>query len=442
MPIPTTTIPILTILMLLLTSSFIPSLNPIQLQSAYAITFRNTKNLSNNDGDSTDPQVEATGNKVYIVWKDESKGNGDILFRRSTDGGKSFDKTINLSNNNGESSDPKISKSGNNVYVVWRDDSTGDGDIYFRRSTSNGDSFGSTKNLSNDPNESRDPEVAAIGNKVYVAWIDVDLDFDFPDELFFRRSTNEGDSFGGTIKNINGVRDCIHGPQIDAVGNNVYITYNFGCEEDQRVAFARSTNNGASFSSSVIIASIEGVIGGFETKAVGNNVYVVWSDSDDIFLRKSTNNGGSFGSERNISNNLGNSFNPDLDITGRNVYVSWVDDTPGNNDILFRRSTNEADSFGSTKNLSNNDGNSNNPQISSLGTAVRIVWEDETPGNNDIFFRASGNKGDSFGSTRNLSDNEGDSSDSMIISAEDNIYTVWQDNTLGNFDILFKKGTD
>ena len=118
-PIPTVAITVIvTLMLLLLTSSFIPSLNPIRLQSAYAITFRGTKNLSNNDGDSTNPLVEATGNIVYVVWTDESKGNGDILFKRSTDGGKSFDKTINLSNNNGESSEPRIAKSGNNLYVV------------------------------------------------------------------------------------------------------------------------------------------------------------------------------------------------------------------------------------------------------------------------------------------------------------------------------------
>ena len=144
----------------------------------------------------------------------------------------------------------------------------------------------------------------------------------------------------------------------------------------------------------------------------------------------------------NLSNNEGNSFDPDLDVTGKNVYVTWVDDTPGNNDILFRKSTNEGNSFGSTKNLSNNEGNSDNPQISSLGTAVRIVWQDETQGNSDIFFKASGNRGDSFEYTRNLSDNDGGSFNPMIISAEDNVYTVWQDDTPGNFDIFFKKGVD
>jgi hypothetical protein len=438
---------IMPLAILLLSSTIVMATsNSILPSAAYAISFGSTKNLSNNDGDSLDPQIDATGNNVYTVWSDSSEGDADTFFKGSTTSGDSFQSTKDLSNGkDGEAVEQHIAKEGNNVYVVWSED----GDIFFKRSTNNGASFGSTINLSNDPHDSSDPDIASIGSKVYVTWIDRDPEIDFPEEIFFKRSTNEGSSFGSTIKDIHGFRDCIHDPQIDASGNNVYITYNFGCEEDQRVAFVRSTNNGASFSDRMEIVNIEGSIRGFETKAFGSNVYIVWSDTrtqaggiDDTFFRKSTNNGASFGSEVNLSSNGGSSFDPDLDVTGKNVYVTWVDDTPGNNDILFRKSTNEGDSFGSTKNLSSNGGDSDNPQISSIGTSVRIVWQDDTQGNSDIFFKASGNRGDSFGSTRNLSDNDGGSLNPMIISAEDNVYTVWQDDTPGNFDIFFKKGVD
>jgi hypothetical protein len=437
---------IMPLAILLLSSTIVMATsNSVLPPAAYAITFEKTKNLSNNDGDSLDPQIDATGNNVYTVWSDSSEGDADTFFKRSATSGDSFQSTKDLSNGkNGEAFEQHIAKEGNNVYVVWSED----GDIFFKRSTNNGQSFGSTVNLSNDPHDSRDPDIASIGSKVYVTWIDTDLEEpDNNEEIFFKRSTNEGSSFGSTIKNIHGFRDCLHAPQIDATGNNVYITYNSGCEEDQRVDFVRSTNNGASFSDRIEIVDIEGSIRGFETKAFGSNVYIVWSDSrsggsDDTFLRKSTNNGASFGNEVNLSNNEGSSFDPDLDVTGKNVYVSWVDDTPGNNDIFFRKSTNEGNSFASTMNLSNNEGNSDNPQISSLGTAVRIVWQDDTQGNSDIFFKASGNRGESFGSTKNLSNNNGGSFNPMIISAEDNVYTVWSDDTPGNSDIFFKKGVD
>ena len=48
------------------------------------------------------PQITASGNNVYVVWSDSTTGNADIFFKRSTDGGATFSSpSINLSNNAG-----------------------------------------------------------------------------------------------------------------------------------------------------------------------------------------------------------------------------------------------------------------------------------------------------------------------------------------------------
>jgi threonine dehydrogenase-like Zn-dependent dehydrogenase len=68
----------------------------------------------------------------------------------------------------------------------------------------------------------------------------------------------------------------------------------------------------------------------------------------------------------------------DLETTGSNVYLAWSDrpfETACDinlqcNDILFLRSTDNGAHFGSTKNLSNNDGDSNNPQMDLHGSNV------------------------------------------------------------------------
>jgi len=193
-----------------------------------------------------------------------------------------------------------------------------------------------------------------------------------------------------------------------------------------------------------------------DLEATGSNVYLTWSDRpfesacdinsrcNDILFVKSTDNGAHFGSISNLSNNDGHSIIPQMDLHGSNVYIVWQDNTPGNFDIFFRVSTNNGSTFSPSeaKNLSNNAGNSINAQISSVSDAVRIVWQDDTLGDSDILFKASGNEGATFGSTKNLSNNDGDSSVPQIISSGGNIYVVWQDDTPGNFDILFKKGVD
>lgn len=45
-------------------------------------------------------------------------------------------------------------------------------------------------------------------------------------------------------------------------------------------------------------------------------------------------------------------------VSGSNVYVVWLDNTPGNFEILLRKSINAGATFGSTINVSQNAGSS------------------------------------------------------------------------------------
>ena len=150
-----------------------------------------------------------------------------------------------------------------------------------------------------------------------------------------------------------------------------------------------------------------------------------------VRFTRSTDNGKSFESPKDFG--PGNS--PNMDIISNNVYVAW-------SGISFKAGTNNGASFGSTKTFGND---ANEPRISSSGNAVRIVWTGSTStGPNDIFFIASGNEGSSFDSIKNLSNNIGDSIQPQIISSGGNVYAVWSDNTdsSGGYRTFFKKGVD
>jgi hypothetical protein len=112
------------------------------------------------------PSVAASGNNAYVVWKESSLNVTNIWYRRSTDGGASFGGIVNLTN--GSLFEPAIAASGNNVYVVWHDNTTQAGvaqfDILYRRSTNGGANFGSTVNLSNTPQASTIPAIVASNN--------------------------------------------------------------------------------------------------------------------------------------------------------------------------------------------------------------------------------------------------------------------------------------
>ena len=229
-------------------------------------------------------------------------------------------------------------------------------------------------------------------------------------------------------------------PQIAISGNNVYVVWDEDNGGNFDIFFAASNNNGTSFGLPINLSNNPLSSEFPQIAASGNNVYVTWQDrnlgNSDILYRTSNNNGTSFGSTLNISENLGFSALPQIAASGNNVYVTWQDNTPGNDDIFFAVSNNNGTSFGLPMNISKTIGNSVNPQIATSGKNVYVTWQDRTPGNNDIFLAASNNNGTSFGLSMNISNTVGTSEAPEIAVSSNNVYVTWQDNTPGNLDIF------
>ena len=181
-----------------------------------------------------------------------------------------------------------------------------------------------------------------------------------------------------------------------------------------------------------------------QVTAEGNNVYVVWQDETngnyDVYFAYSPDNGRNFESVRNLSKNNGTSELPQVTAEGNNVYVVWQDDTNGNYDINFAYSSDNGKSFESVRNLSKNNGTSELPQVTAEGNNVYVVWQDNTTGNYDIIFKSSSTNGTNFKSTRNLSKNNGTSEYPQIESHKDVFYVAWKDRTTGTDRIYFKEG--
>ena len=97
------------------------------------------------------------------MWGDSSlagEGNSNIFFKRSTDNGNSFGSIKDF----GPGSIAQLDTISNNVYIVWVN---GDNDIAFKASKNNGASFGSTKILGDD---GVDPQISSSGNAVSIVW--------------------------------------------------------------------------------------------------------------------------------------------------------------------------------------------------------------------------------------------------------------------------------
>jgi hypothetical protein len=348
----------------------------------------------------------------------------------------------NLSDNEGSSLFPQIAASGNNVYVVWADNTnpTGSIDLFFRKSIDGGSTFGPTQNLlENAPGESvGQPQVVASGNNVFVVW-----DNGNPEDgnkILLRKSIDAGMTFSPIVELSDTIPESFTAPQVIASGNNVYVAW----ESNTNVFFTRSLDAGASFEP----VSIGDEAGGNFAKIAtsGNNVAVVWQSAPggqpgdiDTLFAVSTDGGASFGPVKNLNESIGGrNTNPHVALTGNSVYVVWEHDT-GKTDIVFARSTDAGTSFDPVKILSQDTPDSFEPQLASIGSNVYVIW-----GGEDTFFSRSTNEGASFEPVQNLSNNGGDFTHGGLrigVSSND-VYVVWVDNSLGNESVFLARSTD
>ena len=83
------------------------------------------------------------GDNVYITWWTNKTGNDEVMFRVSNDAGGTFGDKINLSNTTTtDSQDAEIAADGSNVVVTWWERNQTSDEPAARVSTDNGQTFG------------------------------------------------------------------------------------------------------------------------------------------------------------------------------------------------------------------------------------------------------------------------------------------------------------
>src|SRR5215203_3247442 len=422
-----------------------------------SLSFTEPINLTNNTRDSVYAQIASYGNNVYMVWQENNSDpsdhnsnvnnniqynndnyrNYDIYIKKSTDGGSTFSKEINLSKNPGFSEHPQIAISENNVYVAWIDESTTtikNQEILFRKSIDGVNTFDNIINLSNSSNaDSYNLEITAAGNNVYAVWQETTLPNAYAydtsssgsgvnadnnsdrssisskenSSILFRASIDDGNTFN-KIKSLSNSAFKSY-PKIAAFENSAYVVWNVGIVDDSNrednnanninggIFFTKSFDRGNSFSDTIKLNSDQNSIGESQIAAYGNNVYVVWGGNPDekivgdIFFVKSSDNGNRFA--KAVSLGEQNSLNVEI-ISGENnnVYIAWqalLSD--GNEEILFKKSSDNGASFTNiNENISKNEGISECTSMAlSQNNNIYVAWEDYTYGNHEILFAKS-----------------------------------------------------
>jgi hypothetical protein len=97
------------------------------------------------------------------------------------------------------------------------------------------------------------------------------------------------------------------------------------------------------------------------------------------------NNGNEFGDNIPISST--NSSNVENVLIDDNSYIVWQDNIDGNHDIFYTKGNTNGISIDKPINVSNNIGISECPSIAISTSAIHMIWEDDTTGNHEVLYK-------------------------------------------------------
>jgi hypothetical protein len=283
--------------------------------------------------------MAVNGPNIYVVWNDDIPGNEEIYFKRSADAGVSWTAEQRLSNNAGYSVNPAIAVNEANIYVVWTEGTPGNAAIFLSHSVDGGVRWKAAKRLTNTAGSSGSPAIAVSGANIYVIWRDSTLG---NGEIYFKRSVDGGVRWT-TTKRLTNDEGYSGMPAVAVGGSNIYLIWNQGVPGENSISFKRSVDGGVRWTATKRLSYNGRCLSILSIAADGADVCVAWCDyglvneNTEIYFKRSADAGASWKAKQKLSNTVGSSVYPAVAVDRGNVYMVWEDFMAGNHELYFKK---------------------------------------------------------------------------------------------------------
>lgn len=337
--------------------------------------------------------IGAFGNYVHVVWFDERIGNREIFYKRSTDGGITWSSDIRLTFDPNDSFDPSISVDGNNVYVTWTDERDGNYEIYFKNSSDNGLTWGSDRRVTNNNSISYASSISVLNSYIYIVSQD---NRDGNAEIYFNKSTNSGITWIETRLTYNSADSF--DPSVSSSSNTISVSWT-----DRRdgfngeIYYKRSSDGGITWDDDFRLVNDPAFSGHSSIISLNSYVFIVWDDNRygannyDIFFKRSTDSGISWSSDTRLTTHPNLSLYPCVTSSGSRVHVVWEDNRNGKNDIYYINSFDNGQTWLNEIQLTYDQEYSYLPSISVSNSMIHVVFEDDRNINLEIYYKRNPN---------------------------------------------------
>src|ERR1019366_7371822 len=333
--------------------------------------------------------IAANGSALHVVWYDyrDGTGNGEIYYKRSTDGGITWGTDTRLTNDTAVSVNPSVTVSGSIVHIVWQDERDGNPEIYYKNSTDGGITWSADTRLTNDVANSWNPSVAVFGSAVHIVWQDY-RDGNY--EIYYKHSTDGGITWSVDTRLTNdGAFSAI--PVVTVSGSIAHIAWRDNRDGNDEIYYKHSTDGGITWSADTRLTN-DAANSEYPSIAVsGSLVHVVWNDMRDgnyeVYYKNSTDGGNTWSTDTRLTNDPAGSLHTSVAACSSGVYVVWYDNRDGNDEIYYKNSTDGGITWSADTRLTNDPSYSWFPSIAISASGVHVVWTDERNGNDEIYYK-------------------------------------------------------
>jgi hypothetical protein len=296
--------------------------------------------LSVTPGFADFPTLAVSGTTVHLAFRDRRTGSYGSYYKRSTDSGRTWEPDVFVSDSTLYNWWPSVAASGPNVYLALNLD-TLNSEVYFRRSTDSGTSWGQVQRISDAPLRSEDPCIAASGSDVHIVWNDFRHGGNGHSEVYYRRSSDCGATWGPETR-LTSDTAMSYSPTVYPAGESIYVAWEDNRGGNFDIYLKRSPNRGLNWGPDQPLTSDPAASAYPSVISDGANVHLAWFNLGGlggIYYLCSTDGGASWDSVLGLVPGATTPVTPFVALTRSAVHAIWKDLRDGHGAIYYKRNS-------------------------------------------------------------------------------------------------------
>jgi len=343
------------------------------------------------EGVHESPSIAVVDNNLYIVWNaiQNEYTTSSIYFVKSVDHGKTWSNNSVISGNSTTAYNPTIAINENIIHVAWQDFINDNPEIYYIKSSDNGENWDLPKRLTYNSSRKQniyDILIKADVNYVYLTWKDYRTG---SSEIFFKKSTDKGMSWL-LDQRLTIDHTPSYYPSLAANGKNLFIAYQDG-GTSPNICLIKSENYGDNWTEKQYITDHSGDISSEKPEIVFYNqqIFLIWQDdrtgNEEIYFKSSSDEGRSWGDSVQLTNNLYSDINPKIYVDQDRIIIIWIEGKNNTLGVSKISSIDKGNTWNEIERLSTKN-DCYDPKIVGENNTIHIIWQEYDSDNSEIWY--------------------------------------------------------